>query len=236
MATPRDIINKSLKLIGVLAQGESGTADQLADGLESLNDMLESWSTENLIIHKEVTEDFSLVAAQQTYTMGTGGDFNTTRPVEIINMTWQDDSVSPVLELPIEVITQKIWKYTQLKGTSSNIITHAYVNYGDSLVTLKFWPVPSAARKVSITAQKVLTTYTSLSTAIALPPGYLRALKYNLALEVAPEYGVDASPRVDRIASLAKSNIKRQNIKPRTVGSEIARLQSKGAFDYRTGE
>jgi len=50
-----------------------------------------------------------------------------------------------------------------------------------------------------------------LSTTLAFPPGYLRAFKYNLACEIAAEFGVEPSPQVQRIAMTSKRNLKRIN-------------------------
>ena len=46
---------------------------------------------------------------------------------------------------------------------------------------------------------------------MAFPPGYLRAFKYNLACELAPEFGVEPSPTVQRVAMTSKRNLKRIN-------------------------
>jgi len=237
MATPRDLINNALELIGVLAPGETATADQATSGLRALNRMLESWSTENLMIYSEVTEDLTLVASQRVYTMGSGGDLNTTRPIEILNMTWKDETPNPDYELPIEIVPQAQYKYEPTKGTTSNIITKAYVNYGYPLVSISFYPVPDEANKVSITSNKPLTTYTSLSTTLSLPEGWLEALEYNLALRVRPSYGVPLDPAIQQIAVESKGNIKRQNKKPMKLKSEVSLLhRSTGLFDWRTGE
>jgi hypothetical protein len=50
-----------------------------------------------------------------------------------------------------------------------------------------------------------------LATNLAFPPGYLRAFKYNLACEIAPEFGVEPSPTVQRIAMASKRDLKRIN-------------------------
>jgi hypothetical protein len=56
-----------------------------------------------------------------------------------------------------------------------------------------------------------LTQPAALTTELAFPPGYLRAFTYNLAMEIAPEFGVEPSPQVQRIAMTSKRNIKRIN-------------------------
>ena len=56
-----------------------------------------------------------------------------------------------------------------------------------------------------------LTQPATLATNIVLPPGYQRAFRYNLACELAPEFGVEPSRQVQRIAMSSKRNIKRIN-------------------------
>ena len=237
MATARDIVERGLRLLGVLAQGEAASADQLADGLEALNDLLDSWSTENLSLYKYTTENFSFIASQAAYSMGTGLDFNTSRPVRIVNMTYKDETPNPDYEQPIEIVPQEAYKFESSKGTESSIPTKCFVNYDAASVVLTFWPVPSAAKKVSITSLKPLTTFTNGSDAVSLPTGYLRALKTNLAVEMAPEYGLPVSGEVAKSAMESKSNIKRQNKKDIRLKSEVANVvTNRNNWDYRTGE
>ena len=47
-----------------------------------------------------------------------------------------------------------------------------------------------------------------------LPPGYVDALSYNLAIRIAPEYEVTPSPTVAALAIETKANIKRLNSTP----------------------
>ena len=56
-----------------------------------------------------------------------------------------------------------------------------------------------------------LTQPATLSTELHFPPGYMRAFAYNLAMEIAPEFGVEPSPQVQRIAMTSKRNLKRIN-------------------------
>jgi hypothetical protein len=56
-----------------------------------------------------------------------------------------------------------------------------------------------------------LTQPALLSTELFFPPGYMRAFAYNLAMEIAPEFGVEPSPQVQRIAMTSKRNLKRIN-------------------------
>jgi hypothetical protein len=73
------------------------------------------------------------------------------------------------------------------------------------------YPVPIKALEWHIISVETLTEVSSVATDMYFPPGYLRAFRYNLACELAPEFGVEPSPQVQRIAMSSKRNIKRIN-------------------------
>ncbi len=47
--TAGDQINRALRLLGVLAEGETSSAAVMQDSLTALNQMIESWNTERLL-------------------------------------------------------------------------------------------------------------------------------------------------------------------------------------------
>lgn len=234
MSTVSDLIKGSMRLIGAIAAGETPTASELADGLSALNEMIESWSTEKLIIPAMTRETFSLVGGTQSYTIGSGGDFDTVRPIKIEKALLQYQS-SPLQERPIEILNLDQWTGIVNKDTDSDYPTALYYDPTFLLGTLKFWPKPSAAKTIVLHSWKELTQLATSSTDVEFPPGYYRALRYNLAVEIAPEYGQEASPTIASIANEAKANIKRANRKVELLSVDQALVQNKG-FDYKNGE
>ena len=73
------------------------------------------------------------------------------------------------------------------------------------------YPVPLRSLEFHFISVEELTQPVSLSTTLAFPPGYLRAFKYNLACEIANEFGVEPPQTVQRIAMTSKRNLKRIN-------------------------
>ncbi len=58
MATARSVIKSSLRLISAIAVGETPTAEEATDGLETLNDMLHSWALHGVELdHTTLTLD-----------------------------------------------------------------------------------------------------------------------------------------------------------------------------------
>lgn len=236
MATVRDLISGSLRLIQAIATGETPTASELADGLLVLNDMLGNWSTESLLINNRVREVFPLTAGQAAYTMGTGGNFNSARPNEIEEVKLLQDSV----ETPVEIINLQQWSEIALKTNQTTMPTKVYPEMSYPLLTLNFWPVPSVANSAVIYSRKSLSAFASVNDTFDLPPGYAKAIRYNLAIELAPEYGKQASAEVIAGASDGLANIRRANIRPQYLSGDEVSAMAEGSrrsgFNFYTGE
>jgi hypothetical protein len=73
MTTPYDIITRSLKDIGALESGEIPTADSTQDAFEMLNDILDQWSNEGMMVYYQTEIIFPVVSGQTQYTIGPNG-------------------------------------------------------------------------------------------------------------------------------------------------------------------
>jgi hypothetical protein len=67
------------------------------------------------------------------------------------------------------------------------------------------------------------------------PPGYLRAFRYNLACEMAPEFGVEPSSQVRRLAMASKRNIKRINNPDDIMSIPYSLIASRQRFNIFAG-
>ena len=109
MSTARDLIKRSLRIVGVLAEGEAASAAQGADALTALNSMLDSWSIEGLTINARTTEQFTLTTSQQSRTWGAGGNFNSARPLVIESAQLRTGSGTTQQDYPMEIIDLPKW-------------------------------------------------------------------------------------------------------------------------------
>jgi hypothetical protein len=82
--TANDLITRAFRKGRVIGKDEVPAPDEAADALVDLNDMLDEWWIDKLAVFHINVEQFALVAGQQSYTMGAGGNFNTTRPVKVV--------------------------------------------------------------------------------------------------------------------------------------------------------
>jgi hypothetical protein len=210
MATAGDIINGSLRLLGVLAEGEVPSAETSQDALNAMNQMIDSWNTERLSVFSTQDQVFTWPAGQLSRTLGPTGDFVGNRPVLLDDATYFKDPGTGV-SYGIKFINQQQYDGIAVKTVTSTYPQVIFVNNTFPDVDMFIYPRPTRDLEWHFISVEELTKPATLATTLAFPPGYLRAFRYNLACEMAPEFGIEPSPQVRRIAMSAKRNIKRIN-------------------------
>lgn len=208
MPAALELIESSMRLIGAIATGETPTADEANDALDALNDMLEAWSLQRLAVYRSVQLSRALIPGQATYTVGPGGQFSGDRPVRI---TSARVTLVPGQDEPIDVVTTDAWAAIAAKGQVDEVPRVVAFDPAFPLASVIFWPVPQQARTVTLVTDMQFSRIASVSDEISFPPGYRRALRYALAVELAPEFGVQASETVVSIAVAAVADVKRVN-------------------------
>lgn len=226
------LVRRAMRLLGVIATGETPTADEMNDGLGSINDLLQNLSLQNLAVFGSSVETFATIAGQAIYTIGPGGVWNTNRPVRIAG-----DGICTFngVDFPVSPMGQGEYDAIGLKTQQQPIVEkYLYVNdYPLGIITL--WPVPSGIVNIGLNTDRILTQVDSISTPMIFPPGYLLMFRYALAILLAPDYGVQITPEISGPASKALADIKRANKVPRRstfdgalVGSEPTIWQTGG--------
>lgn len=218
MATAQTIINRAMRLIGALESGESPTADETADVLVALNQMIDSWRNDRLTVYQLVDYTHTLVAATSSYTIGSGATINQERPVKIEDARIRDAGTDTMIEI---IDKQSFNRFSDTTSTS-NYPLYLYYEPSYPSGTIRLWPIPNAANTLVLTVWQPITTLATAATSISLPPGYERALTYNLAVDIAPEFQQQVPPAVAEIAINSLAALKRVNIVPITAQVEFA--------------
>ena len=218
MATARDLITRSLRLIHVLDSGESPTADEANDSLTALNDMLDSMSVPGLYIYAIKQDVVTWTAGQQSRTIGASGDFNITRPTRIEDSTFFTSAAGE--DYPLKIIRSRS-AYSGIidKDTSTDFPEFLYYEPSYPLGNLFIWPVPFSTLSISLHSQEQLTQLSTLDPALSIPPGYKELLTAMLCARLAPEFGVALPPEAQDIMRRASRAVRRANA--RNVYSQI---------------
>ena len=210
MATAGDQINGALRLIGMLAEGETPSAATSQDALTALNQMIDSWNTERLSVFSTQDQIFNWLPNRITQTLGPTGDFVGNRPILIDDSTYFRDPGNGI-SFGIKLINQQQYDGIAVKTVTSTYPQVMFVNNTYPDITMSVYPVPTKTLEWHFVSVEELTAPATLGTTLYFPPGYLRAFKYNLACEIAAEFGVEAPQSVQRIAMTSKRNLKRIN-------------------------
>src|ERR1700761_2679461 len=157
------------------------------------------------------------VAAAETFTYTVPGDFAIPRPLRITNaFTRITTSGTTGLDYPIDFDTTRD-KYNAiglkgLPGSPWPII--GWYNPTFPYGNVYFYQAPQTAGELHLFTDTIFTDFTTLTQLINLPQGYARALKKNLAVELAPEYGKGVSANLQRQADESLKMIKSLNSNP----------------------
>jgi hypothetical protein len=220
MPSGLEIVTKAMKIAGVIGQNETPTPSEATDGLASLNDMLESWSTKRSLIYAIEQETFNLVSGTASYTIGTSGTFNTDRPIKIDNIVInQGEQV-----YPLTPITPDAYANLSNKTTNGGIPEFYYIDNDYPLSTIYFYCEPQSGLTVTIGKWKALQVFANLTTSYTFAPGYRRAIHFNLAKEIASEYGVMLTAEAAKNAKDSFAFIRNNNLPARIMQSEITNL------------
>jgi hypothetical protein len=235
MATTRELLSGAHRLLGLVNSGNVLPEAVYQDNLVALNQMIDSWSTERLAVFCTQDQTYYWEAGARIRTLGPTGDFvyilatqseipivtqdedyigvddaTTQRPILLDDSTFFRDPSTNV-SYGIKFINQLQYNNIAVKTVQSTYPQVMFVNMTFPDITLSVYPVPSRMLEFHFISVQPLANATTLSTDLAFPPGYLRAFRYNLALELAPEFNVEPPPEVRRVAMYSKRNLKRIN-------------------------
>lgn len=217
--TPKKLIKRALRLIGVLPAWQEVEALELQDGVEALNAMLDSWNTEKLMVYVLARNQFTLTAATNPHQIGPGlaaPDFDAPRPNRIEQgQAYLSGGQLGTASRELEVWTRGQWE-AQYDSALSGVPCAIY--YEPSFQQGKIWTDVKADAGYTLTLhlEQLLqqTLIGDVNTECNFPPGYTDAVTYGLAVELAPEYSRAAPAEVLARFVEAKANVKRLNIKP----------------------
>lgn len=194
---------------------------QYNNALETLNFLMGAWQALGIQIWCRKTASNALTASQGSYTVGSGGNININRPLMIYD-AWLRDNTTGV-DMPLEVIGETDYYMLSTKSQTGTPVQLYYdVEYdgssnkgATSKGTLYLWPVPdsttASGKTLYFRYQRPLEDFDTTSDNIDMPQEWFNALRLQLALAIAPEYGVPVieydrlEKEAERWTDLAKS-------------------------------
>lgn len=210
-----DLISASLAEIGVLSGTEVPDNSDAAVCSTILDQMLDSLQADRLWIFAIQRMVFAPATLKQVYTLGPNGDFNVTpRPAKItrygvLNLS---NATSPI-ELGLDSLTEAQWMAIPVKNITSALPQRVWDDQQFPLRNLSVFPVPNVQVNFTIYQWAALTTWPDYVTDVTFPPGYAKALRLSLAIELAGPFGATAmvTPLLIKLAENAINRLKAMN-------------------------
>lgn len=192
----QDYINSSLRLIGSLASGELPSATENQDALAILNQMLDVWQAKAWMIPGLQRLIFAPATLKQTYSVGPLGDLNIVRPSKVtaVSVINQPGSTQPI-ELGLDLVSATSepggWRDIPVKNTQGALPLRCWDDCAYPARNLNFWPIPTVTINFALYIPQLLTQFLDLTTQFQLPPIYTKAIRFNLAKDLMPEFPGD---------------------------------------------
>lgn len=232
--------------LGVIGPGLTMSASQSAAALVRANRMIKSWSVQYGTVPYIAREVFDATVGKGSptnpYTIGPGGDFDTTRPNTILGFgELQNSGLTTEVEIPRGILTPESWEAIQVKRITNSLATDLYYQptYSGGLGAIYIWPVQSTTDyKIVLYFYKPLGEFANVSTDYDLPPAAEEAIQYNLAERLIPAFQVPevTAQRVRAMARWSLANYKRSNARMMDLATDPALTQNnRWAYNIVTG-
>lgn len=193
--TRNQFIEAALRKLGVLALDQTPSSTEYTNGLLALNALVGEFRTKGLQIWQRTTYTMSLTNGTSSYLIGSGQTLNTPYPLHLLQAV-RADAIQGT-RIPVEVIADYNFSLlpSNSSGTPIQITYQPRINVG----TVKVWPTPDsyAATNVTLilTYLRPLEYFNNTSDTADFPEEWVSAIIYNLAVRLAPEYGIPLQDR-----------------------------------------
>lgn len=247
------LITRALALIGVKAAGNQITDDQANTALYTLNEIADSLNADGDMIYamqaltaplaNGITQSDGTIA----YTIGPNDPannvFNTfnvqDRPAYVSFASFQILNQGPQFQdRPIKILSAEEYQSIRIKGIQSSIGYYMYIDEQYPIANIFIWPTPNQPANLVLVSWQSLPTTLNLNSYITLPPAYARLLRYELAVNLAPEFNKTVPADVAGILGNIKRTIKWTNLKGSRLqySREAQGTKATGCYDIYTDE
>ena len=172
--TPRTVISDAFRALGVLRPGHTPSEEAVDEALRLLNDILDSWQLERLMVYAITGTAYPIPASGGSFTMGPAGTLSATAPVRVESAGWLRVGMP---EQPLDILTLDRWRAGQ----------HGiYLDGVHPVTTLRLTPPALGGETLMLYAWAPVTSFVSADLPYDFPPGYSIALRWNLACQLYP--------------------------------------------------
>ncbi len=202
--TRDQVIVSALRKLGVVEPADTSAtidANLVTNGAQALNLMIKQWMTEGIKLWTVNEQSFPLTVSKTVYTFGPAGtssDFTVDKPLRLIQAWLRNNTVSPVIDIPLNIISKQEYNILGSKF-STGIANSIYLNPGVTNTTIKLFLTPdtltSTTYTVYVVTQRPIYDITNPTDIPDFPNEWMQALVWGLADQMAIEFQPPANIR-----------------------------------------
>lgn len=222
-----NLLKASLRAIGAIGGGQTPAAHEVTDGIAAANDLLEQWEgPPNFLLPglKMWQRETGLLTLknQNSYSLKpSGGDLDIQIPLEILPHPVMRHTSSSA-DTPMNRMT--IEDYQGLVNKSVRGFPQFYhyekrLSEGKLYTDVKASASVISSYKISFIYRQPMERIVSQTNEFDIDPSFYRALKWNLARELAPEYGRSLTANQEKLA--AESLALAQTFEPENAPADL---------------
>ena len=174
------IITYAYRDAGILGKTATPNSEQLADGLNRLNDIINLWQTQGIKLWLLTDTPVTLVAGQKQYTFRPGGDVDMTKPLKVVQAYYIS---AELIRRPLVTLAWEEWlrlSQTHIQGAVNSYFIDKQATHMD----LYLWLVPdtqAATGAVRVLLQNQVTNFVGINSDMNFPMEWSIALRWGLA-------------------------------------------------------
>lgn len=193
--TQYQFIDAALRTLGVLALDQTPTSTEYTNALVKLNGLVGELRVKGLQIFQRTTYTMTLVDGTSSYIIGTGQTLNTPYPLHLLQAIRLDANASTRIDMDIIANSN----FNRLPSNSSGVPIQITYQPKMNMGVVQLWPTPDNYSATNVTIQltylRPLEYFSSSTDTADFPEEWVSAIIYNLAVRLAPEYGIPLQDR-----------------------------------------
>lgn len=192
--TRNQIIEAAFRKCGLTAEGQPVSAEQIDEGRIALNELVKFLQTKHLFLWRLQDWTFNTVIGQASYT---ADDDPAMIAIDRASYLQSSD------EWPLKVFSHRQYFDIPDKAETGDPIAITISNpTGQTVPTIKLWPVPNKVMTISVLGICRLQDWESASGSADFPARFQLPLIYELAAYLAEDYRLPSSDR-DHLRQMA---------------------------------
>jgi len=224
--TVEDIITAAYQELSIIPSGATPNLGDQAWGLSKLNRLLKSLSIKGMILPATITENFSLTAGKEKYTIGIGMDFDTIRPTRIEQSFIRIDSSD--YDVTVEP-PEDYWKIDQKDVSGQPIHLYYSPDFAD-YGTIRVYYTPDTTYNLYLVSEKPFDTYADVTADSVIRPAYEDYIITKLAISFAPRFGKQIPASLARHELILDSDLLGNELARKHYGKRLVGLPGQAGF------